>query len=65
MLEYARTADGPSLALLVDHDDTDREHAYDSRSATVDETTPLLKIARTFGWLVVSMQNDWSAVFAG
>jgi phosphoserine phosphatase len=65
MLEYARTADGPSLALLVDHDDADREYAYDSHAATVAETSPLLDIARTSGWLVVSMRSDWSVVFAG
>ncbi|MEA2026468.1 MAG: HAD family hydrolase, partial [Chloroflexota bacterium] len=30
MLEYAAAFDGPSLSLLVDHDDAEREYAYES-----------------------------------
>ena len=36
MLEYALSSDGPSLALLVDHDDGGREYSYIAQAGTVD-----------------------------
>jgi hypothetical protein len=64
MLEYAAASDGPALALLIDHDDAEREHAYGSVVATADGTEPVASAARGQGWPVVSMREDWSAVFA-
>jgi hypothetical protein len=45
------------FALLVNHDDADREFAY-TRAA---ETS--LATAEQLGWTVVSMKRDWTTVF--
>lgn len=63
MLEYAAKAEQPSLALLVNHDDADREYAYQSRSATLDETESIVDVAQRDGWTVASMRNDWTTIF--
>jgi len=63
MLEYAAAAPGPSLALIVEHDDDTREYAYESVGATVDTSEAFSETARTAGWTVVSMRDDWSTVF--
>ena len=52
MLEYTAAADGPSLALFVQHDDAQREYAY-AAGVTSGE-----------GWAMASMKDDWSTVFA-
>ena len=57
MLRYARGHEGLSLALLIHHDDAEREYAYD------DGTEKALQLAPQAGWLVVSMRNDWKTVF--
>jgi phosphoserine phosphatase len=62
MLEYAR-ATSPSLALLIDHDDADREYAYESVAGTIAADEPITAVARREGWVVVSMRDDWSQVF--
>jgi len=46
------------LRLLVLHDDADREFAYTTGAEDA------LDRAKTHGWTVVSMKEDWSAVFA-
>jgi len=51
MLEAAQ------FALLVNHDDEEREFAY-----TKGAERSLAK-ARELGWTVISMKNDWTAVF--
>ena len=63
MLEWSCRGSGPGLALLVDHDDADREFAYESRAETVTDDEPIVDIARRSGWTVVSMKDDWSTVF--
>jgi phosphoserine phosphatase len=45
------------FALLVDHDDEEREYAY-----TKGAEKSLTK-AKDLGWTVVSMKNDWTTVF--
>jgi hypothetical protein len=57
MLRFAESADRPWLALLLHHDDADREYAYDHG------TERALEIAADRGWTVVSMRNDFSRVF--
>jgi phosphoglycolate phosphatase-like HAD superfamily hydrolase len=57
MLDYSRSGDGPSLRLLVRHDDPDREFEYDSGAEEA------LGRAEAGGWTVVSMRRDWSRVF--
>jgi phosphoserine phosphatase len=63
MLEWATAGDGPRLALLVDHDDADREYAYRSVGATVDEDEAITDVAGPLGWTTVSMARDWATVF--
>ena len=63
MLDHTVGSDGEGLALLVDHDDADREEAYVSEAATF-EAEPVLDTARRRGWLVASMRDDWRTVFA-
>jgi phosphoglycolate phosphatase-like HAD superfamily hydrolase len=63
MLEFASTGPLPSLALVIDHDDAEREFAYESRSATDATAEPILETASRLGWRVVSMRHDWATVF--
>ncbi|MEZ5380244.1 MAG: HAD family hydrolase [Microthrixaceae bacterium] len=65
MLEYAMAVDGPSLALLVDHDDADREYAYESVAGTFESSEPITDTAARLGWTTVSMRSDWSRIFVG
>lgn len=62
MLQYATSGDGPSLGLLVHHDDADREVAYDTESK-VGRLDRALRAAPEKGWVVVSMKQDWNRVF--
>jgi hypothetical protein len=57
MLRYSQGRKGPSLQLLVNHDDEKREFAY----AEADNAS--LSAAKAHGWLVVSMKDDWGLVF--
>ncbi len=61
MLAWA--AAGGGLALVVDHDDPDREFAYESRAESFAQAEPLLTTARRQGWTAISMRDDWSSVF--
>jgi phosphoserine phosphatase len=65
MLEYAHTGEHPSLCLVVDHDDEEREYAYAGASVTDPDAEPIVDTAGRLGWTVVSMRRDWSRVFAG
>jgi phosphoserine phosphatase len=64
MLDYALTAPGPSMAMLLDHDDGDREYAYESRAGSFDSDGSIAAIGRLRGWNVVSMRDDWAEVFS-
>jgi hypothetical protein len=57
MLDFTRHADRPFLRLLVLHDDAVRELAYTAGAEKA------LEQAERDGWTVVSMKNDWAAVF--
>jgi phosphoserine phosphatase len=57
MLEFAHHADKPTLQLLVLHDDVVREFDY---TAGAEQA---LKQAKSDGWTVVSIKNDWTTVF--
>ena len=65
MLEYATTGDRPGLALVIDHDDEDREYAYPGASFTDPGAEPIGETALRFGWTMVSMRRDWRKVFHG
>ena len=62
MLRYTKAGAGPRLALLLHHDDADREFAYD-REFKLSPLAEALDHAGDFGLTVVSMKHDWSAVF--
>ena len=64
MLEWAAAGHGPSLALLVNHDDAEREFAYVSTAETFAEPEPITDVGARLGWTVVSMATDWETVFA-
>jgi phosphoglycolate phosphatase-like HAD superfamily hydrolase len=57
MLHYSRGPTGQGLRLLVLHDDPEREFDY---TAGAEQS---LERAKTDGWTVVSIKNDWAAVF--
>ncbi|WP_213306896.1 HAD family hydrolase [Paraburkholderia sacchari] len=62
MLEYTTGGTGPSLGLLLHHDDAAREFAYDRKagSAALDKAWDE---AQARGWVVVSMKQDWKSVY--
>jgi hypothetical protein len=62
MLRYTRTGTGPRLALLLHHDDAEREVAYD-REFRLSPLNEALEKAADYGITVVSMKRDWNVVF--
>lgn len=62
MLRYTDDGSGPALALLLHHDDAEREWAYD-RDSAVGRLDVAAQEAATRGWTVVSVQRDWKRVF--
>jgi phosphoserine phosphatase len=63
MLEWTTSAPGPRLAMIVHHDDTAREFAYD-RDSHVGKLDRGLDEAGPRGWTVISMKSDWTTVYA-
>jgi hypothetical protein len=68
MLEYTTAGDGARLGMLVMHDDAEREYAYgpaeglpDTRVGTFAQA--LYDEAKSKGWTVISMKNDWKRIF--
>ena len=69
MLEYTGAGDGARLAMLVLHDDAQREYAYGPALGMRDTkvgafTQALYDEAKKKGWTVISMKNDWKKIFA-
>lgn len=62
MLRYTKTGAGPRLALLLHHDDSEREFAYD-REFSLSPLNEGLDKATEYGLTMVSMKRDWKAVF--
>ena len=58
-----RPGTDPTLALLVDHDDAEREFSYVSAAGTFTESEPITDVGARLGWTVVSMADDWETVF--
>jgi len=58
MLRYCQSRKGPTLQLMVNHDDAVREFAYGEKNHES------LDAAQKNGWTVVSIKNDWKRVFA-
>src|SRR5882724_5087991 len=68
MLEYTKAGDGARLAMLVLHDDAEREYAYGPAHGLPDTkvgtfTQALYDEAKKNGWTVISMKNDWKVIF--
>ncbi len=68
MLEYATIDNGPSLGMLVLHDDASREYAYGPAQELPATkvgifTQALYHEAKQRGWFVISMKNDWKRLF--
>jgi phosphoglycolate phosphatase-like HAD superfamily hydrolase len=61
MLEWTTAGKGPRFALLIHHDDADREWAYD-RDSHVGKLDKGLDEGPKRGWSIVSMKNDWKAI---
>jgi len=69
MLEYTKAGDGDRLAMLLLHDDDKREYAYGPATGLPDTkvgtfTQALYDEAKSKGWTVISMKNDWKRIFA-
>jgi phosphoglycolate phosphatase-like HAD superfamily hydrolase len=62
MLEWTAAGPGARLALIVHHTDAEREWEYD-RESHVGKLDAALDQAQSKGWIVVSMKDDWDAVF--
>jgi hypothetical protein len=62
MLRYTLGGAGPRLALLLHHDDAEREVAYD-RDFYLSPLAEALDRAAEYGITVVSMKRDWGTVF--
>lgn len=57
MMRYSADRHGPSFALLINHDDADREFAYgETKGAS-------LAAAARYRFHVASIKNDWANVF--
>jgi len=62
MLRFVAAGAGPRLALLVHHDDAEREFDYD-RGYALSPLAEALDRAADYGICMVSMKNDWATVF--
>jgi phosphoglycolate phosphatase-like HAD superfamily hydrolase len=62
MLQWTAAGNGARLALLVHHTDATREWAYD-RASHVGQLDKALDMAVAKKWTVVSMKDDWNAIF--
>lgn len=68
MLEWTGAGKGARLKILVHHDDAAREYAYgpaggmpDTKVGTFSDA--LMTEAKSRGWTVISMKNDWKQMF--
>jgi hypothetical protein len=62
MLRYTTSGPGAHLALLLHHDDGERETAYD-RDFRLSPLAEALDHAADYGITLVSMKRDWRTVF--
>jgi len=68
MLEYTQGGSGARFGLLVLHDDAAREYAYGPAQGLPKPqlgsfTQALYEQAKSAGWTVVSMKEDWKQMF--
>jgi phosphoserine phosphatase len=62
MLEWTTAGPGRRLGMIVHHDDTAREYAYD-RDSRVGRLDRALDAAPRHGWRIISMKDDWTRIF--
>ena len=62
MLRYVATGEGARLALLLHHDDAEREFAYD-REFRLSALAEALDRADEYGITVVGMKDNWKTIF--
>jgi len=62
MLQWTTAGAGARLALIVHHTDAEREWAYD-RKSSIGQLDKALDEAKSKGWTVVDMKNDWKVIF--
>jgi hypothetical protein len=62
MLEWAMAGTGTRFALLVHHDDEQREYAYD-RADKLAKLDQAWDEANARGWTVVGIKADWKTIF--
>jgi phosphoglycolate phosphatase-like HAD superfamily hydrolase len=62
MLQWTTAGRGARFALIVHHDDAQREWAYD-RTSHIGRLDKAWDEAVARGWTVVSMKNDWTRIF--
>jgi hypothetical protein len=59
MLRFTSDNPKPSLVLLVQHDDPEREYAYS------DGAEKVRQVATERGWQAISIRDDFNVVFSG
>jgi phosphoglycolate phosphatase-like HAD superfamily hydrolase len=64
MLEWTQAGSGARLMMLVHHDDAVREFAYGAESKIGTFSDALMAEAKKNAWTVISMKDDWNAIFA-
>jgi phosphoglycolate phosphatase-like HAD superfamily hydrolase len=62
MLQWTTAGADARLGVIIHHTDADREWAYD-RDSHVGHLDVALDEAATRGWTVVSMKDDWNAIY--
>jgi phosphoglycolate phosphatase-like HAD superfamily hydrolase len=63
MLEWTQAGSGARLMMLVHHDDAVREFAYGAESKIGMFSDALMAEAKKNSWTVISMKDDWKAIF--
>jgi hypothetical protein len=63
MLQWTTGGEGRRLGLILHHTDGEREYAYD-RKSPFGRLDKAMDLAPQNGWVLVSMKDDWSQVFA-
>jgi phosphoglycolate phosphatase-like HAD superfamily hydrolase len=62
MLEWTSSGEGPRLAMIVHHDDDQREWAYD-RDSHIGRLVRGLDEGPRRGWKIISMKKDWKLIY--
>lgn len=62
MFQWATAGQGPRFALYIHHTDAEREWAYD-RESSIGRLDKGLDEARSKGWTVVDMKQDWKVIY--